>query len=218
MVEPVDRFRPAVATEAPRDDERIRAATARRDAWPRDYSTRALSHSFCRRHFGLCRLRAQALPANFISPNVPHDVPAGPDATVAQLAVFAWQEFIALNWQANDPAQSGTRGRPNTNVDFLDIAPTNGIFPLVVWQTYRHKNELFPATGPRSHLRLLMPTYRYQCPLAPHARGRRPDPELQSLQQSRRDEPDRPEQHVCPRQRRPAHPAARDTRGLRGKS
>ncbi|MFL5331756.1 MAG: hypothetical protein ACJ8H8_00915, partial [Geminicoccaceae bacterium] len=106
---------------------------------------------------------AQALPANFISPNVPHDVPAGPAATVAQLAVYAWQEFIALNWQATDPGQTGIRGQPNTAVDFFDIAPTNGSFPLVVWQTYKHKNELFPVSGPISmtfdgHA----PTYSYR--------------------------------------------------------
>ena len=48
------------------------------------------------------------LPANFISQNVPHDVPAGgPCATepfaaacIQDLAIFAWQEFIALNWVA----------------------------------------------------------------------------------------------------------------------
>ena len=90
---------------------------------------------------------AQALPANFISSDVPHDVPAGPSATVAQLAVFAWQEFIALNWVALNPGQNNPRGRPDTSVGFLDIAPTNGSFPLVVWQTYRHKNELFPFNG-----------------------------------------------------------------------
>lgn len=72
------------------------------------------------------------LPEGFISPNVPHDVPAGPDATIQELALFAWQEFIALNWVAMDPAQTGTRGRPNTSVDFLDIAPASGSFPLVV--------------------------------------------------------------------------------------
>lgn len=103
------------------------------------------------------------LPPNFISSDVPHDVPAGPGATIQDLAIFAWQEFIALNWVASDPAVSGLRGRPNTNVGFLDIAPDNGSFPLVVWQTYRHKNELFPLDGTTdpvfdSH----MPTYAYQ--------------------------------------------------------
>jgi hypothetical protein len=56
--------------------------------------------------------------------------------------------FIALNWVALDPAKTGTRARPNVNVDFLSIkADKSSNFPLLVWQTYRHKNELFPAGG-----------------------------------------------------------------------
>jgi hypothetical protein len=87
-----------------------------------------------------------------LSPCVPHDVPAGPAATVAQLATFAWQEFVALNWVAMDPGTTGIRGRPapdtDPNAGFLGIAPdASGNYPLVVWQTYRHKNELFPASG-----------------------------------------------------------------------
>jgi hypothetical protein len=34
------------------------------------------------------------LPTDFISPNVPHDVPAGSTASIQDLAIFAWQEFI----------------------------------------------------------------------------------------------------------------------------
>jgi hypothetical protein len=89
-----------------------------------------------------------SLPADFISPNVPHDVPAGPSASVQDLAIFAWQEFIALNWVAMDPQTTGLRGRPDTSADFFSIKPdSNGNFPLVVWHTYQHKNEMFPASG-----------------------------------------------------------------------
>jgi hypothetical protein len=88
------------------------------------------------------------LPTDFISPNVPHDVPAGSTASIQDLAIFAWQEFIALNWVAMDPATTMTRGRPDLNADFLSIQPdSDGNFPLVVWHTYQHKNELFPASG-----------------------------------------------------------------------
>jgi hypothetical protein len=88
------------------------------------------------------------LPPNFIGADVPHDVPSGPSASIQDLAIFAWREFIALNWVALDPAKTGTRARPNVNVDFLSIkADKNSNFPLLVWQTYRHKNELFPAGG-----------------------------------------------------------------------
>jgi hypothetical protein len=83
-----------------------------------------------------------------ISASVPHDVPTGSSASVADLACFAWQEFIALNWIAMDPTLTGVRGRADTTADFLSIAPdSQGNFPLVVWQTYRHRNELFPADG-----------------------------------------------------------------------
>jgi hypothetical protein len=89
-----------------------------------------------------------------LSPCVPHDVPAGPAASLAQLAVFAWQEFVALNWVAMDPGTTGIRGRPapdtDPNAGFLGIAPdASGNYPLLVWQTYRHKNELFPHGGKR---------------------------------------------------------------------
>ena len=120
---------------------------------------------------------AQTLPPNFINPNVPHDVPAGSAATVAQLAVFAWQEFIALNWIAMNPATTGLRGRANgllnPNAGFLGAAPDGtGNFPLVVWQTYRHKNELFPADGNTAKMYdSTAPTYKYQSPAPTAATG-----------------------------------------------
>ncbi len=103
-----------------------------------------------------------------ISPDVPHDVTAGPSASVAELACFAWQEFIALNWIAMDPASTGMRGRADTTAPFL-IGPSDqdsqGNFPLVVWQTYRHKNELFPADGNTdSSFDSSQPTYVYSTP------------------------------------------------------
>lgn len=103
-----------------------------------------------------------------VSPCVPHDTPAGPNATVAQLAFFAWQEFIALNWVAMDPASTGVRGRPASPTDpnsgFFGVAPdSSGNYPLVVWQTYRHKNELFPAGGNTDPtFDSPMPNYKYQ--------------------------------------------------------
>jgi hypothetical protein len=109
------------------------------------------------------------LPPNFISPDVPHDVPSGTGATIQDLAIFAWQEFVALNWIAIDPATTGIRGRPNVNVDFLNIkADSDGNFPLLVWQTYRHKNELFPADGQTDpNFDSSMPTYKYKSPPTP---------------------------------------------------
>lgn len=112
-----------------------------------------------------------------VSPCVPHDVPAGPAATIADLAVFAWQEFIALNWVAMDPATTGIRGRPATGTDpnagFLGIAPdSSGNYPLLVWQTYRHKNELFPADGKTDvSFDSVMPTYKYTVQPTPATGG-----------------------------------------------
>ena len=106
------------------------------------------------------------LPPDFISADIPHDVPSGPSASTQDLAIFAWREFIALNWVAMDPVTTGIRGRPNVNVDFLSIKPDqNGNFPLVVWHSYQHKNELFPANGQTlSTFDSSMPTYNYMYP------------------------------------------------------
>ena len=107
------------------------------------------------------------LPPNFISADVPHDVPTGPSASIQDLAIFAWREFIALNWVAMDPVTTGMRGRPNVNIGvnagFLSIKPDqNGNFPLLVWHTYRHKNELFPANGQTdASFDSSTPTYNY---------------------------------------------------------
>jgi hypothetical protein len=106
----------------------------------------------------------EALPPNLISPDVPHDVAGGPSADIPTLAVFAWNEFIALNWPAMEPATSGVRGRPDVTTDFLSIKPdSNGNYPLLVWQTYLHKNEVFPASGtaPTTFDKNVAPTYDY---------------------------------------------------------
>ncbi len=69
------------------------------------------------------------------------------------------------------------RGRPapvtDPNTGFLDIAPdASGNFPLVVWQTYRHKNELFPARRkPTLSFDSNMPTYKYPNPAPTPAVG-----------------------------------------------
>ena len=134
------------------------------------------------------------LPANLISPDVPHDVAAGQNASIQQLAIFAWQEFIALNWPSVNPATTGQRGRADTTANFLTIAPDqNGSYPLLVWQTYRHKNELFPADGMTDKsFDSKQPTYKYMGgPFSP-ANGA----SWNAVQQSRQIKPDRLVQHV----------------------
>jgi hypothetical protein len=81
-----------------------------------------------------------ATPGITISPEVPADIPGGAgEASLADAANFAWQEFIALNW----PAMAGTRDTPDMSALFGDPAFDG---PLV-WHTYRHKVEVYPGQG-----------------------------------------------------------------------
>ncbi|RED97891.1 hypothetical protein [Marinoscillum furvescens] len=91
-----------------------------------------------------------------ISYKVPGDL-ASPDATIEELATFAWNEFFALNWraewaaQASSPASSRSRGLPDTSWDFA----TSGAAPdLAVWETYIHRTELRPADSNRYKVNL----------------------------------------------------------------
>ncbi len=75
-----------------------------------------------------------------VSPDVPTDVPGGAsNADIATAAAFAWQEFIALNW----PAQAGGRDTPEKSALFGQNAAAGG--PPLVWETFRHKIEIFPS-------------------------------------------------------------------------
>jgi len=79
------------------------------------------------------------IPPIVVSPNVPTDIPGGaPNADLGAAAAFAWNEFIALNW----PAKSGTREAPDGALPFGYMATAGG--PPLVWQTMRHKIEIFP--------------------------------------------------------------------------
>ena len=82
-----------------------------------------------------------------------------------------------MNWVAVDPGSTGVRGRANTLLDpsagFLDIAPdASGSYPLLVWQSYRHKNELFPAGGNKAtSFDSNIPTYKYATQPTPATGG-----------------------------------------------
>lgn len=63
-------------------------------------------------------------------------------ATLKEAGIFAWQEFIALNWPAvPQTGATNTRDQPDPTVPF---ASSTG--PLV-WHTFRHKVEIFPGMG-----------------------------------------------------------------------
>ncbi len=109
--------------------------------------------------FGQPAFAQVLLPPNFLSSSVPpHDVSAGATASPQDLAIFAWQEFVALNWPALDPATTGMRGRPDPTKQFTDANPG-----LTVWQTYRHKNEQFPGdkSSPDPNFDSSAPKYSY---------------------------------------------------------
>lgn len=101
------------------------------------------------------RAQAPAPVTITVSPQLPADIPGGaPNATLAQAAAFAWQEFIALNWPAANqypappavPGAPGTREAADTTKFFSDPSYTNASKPLV-WHTYRGKVEIFPGSG-----------------------------------------------------------------------
>jgi hypothetical protein len=88
------------------------------------------------------------LPVVTVSPVLPTDIPGGaPNATLQQAAVFAWQEFIALNWPAvKQEGKPGNRETADTDKWFSDPKYTSAGHPLV-WHTYRGKVETFPGYG-----------------------------------------------------------------------
>ncbi|HEX8282869.1 MAG TPA: hypothetical protein VF588_05920 [Pyrinomonadaceae bacterium] len=95
-----------------------------------------------------CAPVSLTIDANSINP--PTDIPGGAgSATLQSAAVFAWQEFIALNWPA--VTQNGglnTRDQPDPKALFGDpkYSGAQAVGPLV-WHTFRHKVEIFPGTG-----------------------------------------------------------------------
>jgi hypothetical protein len=89
-----------------------------------------------------------------LSSQLPPDIPVpggAQNATITDAAVFAWQEFIALNWPAAVAPQytsSNQRGVPNSALKFGDdISGSDPSDQPVVWETYRGKVETFPGSG-----------------------------------------------------------------------
>ena len=88
---------------------------------------------------------AQGAPAITISPTIPAVIPGGTqNATLADGAAFAWQEFIALNWVTlPQTGANGTRSIADTTRKFGSDTSSES----VVWETYRSKVEIFPGIG-----------------------------------------------------------------------
>jgi hypothetical protein len=78
------------------------------------------------------------------TPLIPGDLYRPTSNTIdhAQAAKFAWLEFIALV-SPNKP--SPTRGQPGGS--FSSVKGGSGSTYPLVWETYQHRSELFPATA-----------------------------------------------------------------------
>ena len=103
--------------------------------------------------------------AVFLTPTawqVPHDV-SSTTPSQKELAIFAWKEFIALNWPSNYNTTTHSRGKPDTTKTVRDFLNA-GLHPdlLVVWETYKHRIEVFPldTTGYQKHFDAA-PQYSY---------------------------------------------------------
>ena len=92
-----------------------------------------------------------------IDPNIPAELNpggGGPEmATFEQAAMFAWQEFIALNW----PAAPNQRGVADTTKKLGDPG-------TLVWETYRGKVEIFPGTAIGAKIGYQYPFSSYDLP------------------------------------------------------
>jgi hypothetical protein len=91
------------------------------------------------------RATAQNAPPIIVSYNIPLEVSDPTNLSAA--AAFAWNEFIALTWPALPQGVNGAfpRGQPDTSpgVKYGDKGKTG----QVVWETFRHKVEVFPGQG-----------------------------------------------------------------------
>ncbi|MBS0028029.1 hypothetical protein ACTJJ0_06810 [Chitinophaga sp. 22321] len=77
------------------------------------------------------------------SPFAPKDLDS--NATPEQLAAFAWNEFLALNWQSSYRL-NGKRDYPNLSWSYDQQQPG-----LTVWETYAHRTELRPYDDKMQH-------------------------------------------------------------------
>ncbi|NWD69013.1 exo-alpha-sialidase [Pseudomonas gingeri] len=88
-----------------------------------------------------------AITANDLTtnnPQLPADLATGLSHT--DYATFAWRSFIALNNAANTPLPAN-RGVGNPGSSFADSGKLPQSSSPLLWQTFAHRTELFPAVG-----------------------------------------------------------------------
>jgi len=78
------------------------------------------------------------------NPQLPADLATGLSHT--DYATFAWRSFIALNNAANTPLPAN-RGVGNPRSSFADSGKGSHSPSPLLWQTFAHRTELFPAAG-----------------------------------------------------------------------
>ncbi|NUT87306.1 exo-alpha-sialidase [Pseudomonas corrugata] len=89
-----------------------------------------------------------AITANDLTtnnPQLPTDLATGLSHT--DYATFAWRSFIALNNTANTPLPAN-RGVGNPAASFADSGKLPQPPSPLLWQTFAHRSELFPAMEP----------------------------------------------------------------------
>lgn len=79
---------------------------------------------------------------NFVGSTPPTALP--PDTGLEQASLFAWHQFVALNW----PAECTGPDDQNCHRDTPDLSKSFGDTSVpTVWQTYRHKTEVYVGSG-----------------------------------------------------------------------
>ncbi|GJM35045.1 MAG: hypothetical protein DHS20C18_40460 [Saprospiraceae bacterium] len=77
-----------------------------------------------------------------ISSTVPKDIAR--TASIEDIAKFAWEEFLALNWKSSYTTANPKRGQADNSWSYQSA----GAYPdLLVWETYAHRTELRPFFG-----------------------------------------------------------------------
>ena len=89
-----------------------------------------------------------------VAPDKPIDLPpltGRSHHTLTEASVFAWQQFIAHTWPAKpQTGEIGSRGEPDRSRRYGEKGATG----QVVWETYRHKAEVFPGQGEPNGMRV----------------------------------------------------------------
>lgn len=97
------------------------------------------------------------LPADFVASALPADITSGSgnarDVKLEQAAIFAWRQFIALNW----PAATGGREKAATG-------PLDDGSATRVWETMRGRVEAYPGQGEPNGYATDAADYGYDAP------------------------------------------------------